>query len=576
MPIPESFIRELIDRSDIEDVVGDYVRLDKRSGGNRFGLCPFHGEKTPSFSVNSSRQIYHCFGCGKGGGVISFIMEIENLNYPEAIEFLAKRAGMQVPQEARDPSAKRRERMLALNRSAALFYHEQLSTPAGQAAWDYIARRRLSRATVKNFGLGFAPNTWDSLRKAMHAKGFTDQEMFDAGLLRKGQKDGFYDVFRNRLMFPVVDVRGNVLGFSGRILGEGEPKYMNTPETPVFAKGRNLFALNLAKKTKRPYLILSEGNIDVASLHQAGFDCAVASLGTALTNEQAQLLARFTKQIILIYDNDAAGAKASDRAIEILKKLDLEVKVLRISGAKDPDEYIQQYGAAAFENLLTQAEDQLDYKLRTMQAKYDLSVPEQKVAFVKEAALMLAGLSSAVEREVYARRTAQLCDVRPDVVISDVERTRTALKKRSDKASQRSHSPANAAQPGERDLRYEDPASAVAEEGIITLLYRDPGLAGANRLPSPDEFTSPALAHIFSAMLEKLSLGEEIDANGISGSLTSSEISLFSRLIERPVSDSHRDQALNDYIRKLREEKVNKTQADPLAILAQKRAQQHK
>ena len=322
MAFPESFLQELAERNDIVDVVGSYVRLTKKSGSNLFGLCPFHSEKTPSFSVSPDKQIYHCFGCGKGGSVISFIMEIENLSFPEAVAFLANRAGMQLPEQADDPGAKKRQRLLALNRDAARFFHAQLKTPAGQIARDYLARRQLTAQTVTRFGLGFAPDTWDSLVRAMKALGYSEQELFDGGLVRHGKTSGVYDTFRNRLMFPVIDVRGNVIGFSGRILGDGEPKYMNSPETIVFSKSHNLFALNLAKKSKCGYIILAEGNIDVASLHQAGFDSAVASLGTSLTPEQARLLSRYTGEIVIAYDNDGAGQKASQRAIGILEKLD--------------------------------------------------------------------------------------------------------------------------------------------------------------------------------------------------------------------------------------------------------------
>ena len=281
MAIPEKFIQDLVDRSDIVDVVSGYVRLSKRSGANMFGLCPFHSEKTPSFSVSPDKQIYHCFGCGKGGGVISFIMEIENLSYPEAVAFLAKRAGMQMPEETDSAEGRKRARMLALNKDAARWFYAQLLQPAGAPAVAYIQKRGISPAMVKNFGLGAAPDTWDGLRDAMREKGYTENELFDAGLVKRRKQGGFYDAFRNRLMFPVIDVRGNVIGFSGRILGDGEPKYLNSPETLVFNKSRNLFALNLAKKSKSGYIILSEGNIDVVSLHQAGFDSAVASLGTS-------------------------------------------------------------------------------------------------------------------------------------------------------------------------------------------------------------------------------------------------------------------------------------------------------
>ena len=290
-------------------MVSGYVKL-KRSGANLFGLCPFHSEKTPSFSVSPEKQIYHCFGCGKGGGVINFIMEIEGLSFREAVEFLAKRCGMSVPDEKSDAESLRRERMLALNKDAARFFRSQLFSPEGAPAQDYVNRRAMSREMVLRFGLGYAPDSWDSLIKAMSALGYTRQELFDAGLVRAGKRDGsFYDTFRSRLMFPVIDIRGNVIGFSGRIIGDGEPKYMNSPETPVFNKSRSLFAINLAKKSKAGYFILAEGNVDVLMMHQAGFDSAVASLGTSLTAEQARLISRYTNEVVLAYDSDAAGQR---------------------------------------------------------------------------------------------------------------------------------------------------------------------------------------------------------------------------------------------------------------------------
>ena len=304
MPIPERFLDELTERNDIVDVVSQYVRLTKRSGANLFGLCPFHSEKTPSFSVSPDKQIYHCFGCGKGGGVINFIMEIENLGFQDAVAFLARRANMPMPEEASTEDTSRRKRLLELNRDAARFFYEQLVAPTGKAGQAYVDRRGISAAMVRSFGLGFAPDSWDALSNAMRAKGYSDAELLEAGLMKPGRRGGGYDTFRNRLMFPVIDVRGSVIGFSGRILGDGEPKYLNSPETAVFSKSHNLFALNLAKKSKSGYIILVEGNIDVVSLHQAGFDSAVASLGTSLTSEQARLLSRYTGEVILCYDRD--------------------------------------------------------------------------------------------------------------------------------------------------------------------------------------------------------------------------------------------------------------------------------
>lgn len=556
MAFPENFINELVERSDIVDVVSGYVRLGKRSGSNLFGLCPFHSEKTPSFSVSPDKQIYHCFGCGKGGGVINFIMEIENLSFPEAVEFLARRAGMPIPEQTDDRESRRRARMLALNRDAARFFYSQLSTPAGRAARDYMAGRRIGSAAATNFGLGAAPDSWDSLLRAMEAKGYTGQELFEAGLARRGKNGGFYDSFRNRLMFPVIDVRGNVIGFSGRILEDGEPKYMNSPETPVFSKSRNLFALNLAKKSKSGYIILSEGNIDVVSLHQAGFDSAVASLGTSLTPEQARLISRYTDQVIIAYDNDGAGQKASQRAIGILEKLDVRVKVLRMSGAKDPDEFIKRKGADAFRNLLDASENQVDYRLRNVTDKYDLNVDERKVDFLKEATELVARLPGAVERQVYSMRVASMAGVAADVVSGEVERKRKRLLSRAQRSDQREQSrPERQLQPAEKGLRYEDPCSAAAEEGLIRLLYLDPALSRETELPEPEEFSSQALGRIYSAIRARIDRGEEVSAAVLGGELSLNEMSLLVGILQKPEFLSRGGRALRDYIKRIRERK---------------------
>lgn len=568
MKYPENFITELVERSDIVDVVGSYVRLGKKSGSNYFGLCPFHSEKTPSFSVSPDKQIYHCFGCGKGGGVISFIMEIENLSFPEAVEFLARRAGMPIPEQQNDAESRKRERMLALNKDAARFFYEQLSLPGGQPARDYMARRRIGAATAKNFGLGFAPDSWDSLRKAMKAKGYSDFEMADAGLLRKRENTGFYDTFRNRLMFPVIDVRGNVIGFSGRILGDGEPKYMNSPETLVFNKSRNLFALNLAKKSKSGYIILSEGNIDVVSLHQAGFDSAVASLGTSLTPEQARLLSRYTGEVIIAYDNDAAGQKAAQRAIGILEKLDLKVKVLRMSGAKDPDEFIQLKGADAFRNLLSASENQVDYRLRGVTDKYDLTVDEQKVAFLKEAIELVARLPNEVERQVYALRVASLAGVAPDAVTGEVARRRKRMIRSAQTRDEREQSrPERQLQPADRALRYDDPGSAAAEEGLIRLLTLEPALAKKAALPDAADFSAPALARIYTVVCERIARGDSVNPNLLAQELSTEEQSLLVRIQQKPEILANSDQALRDYIDKIQKQKDARQQKPDLLKL---------
>ncbi len=561
MAFPEKFIEELVDRNDIADVVSGYVRLSKRSGANQFGLCPFHSEKTPSFAVNAEKQIYHCFGCGKGGSVINFIMEIENLGYRDAVAFLARRAGMTMPEEENDAESRKRARMLALNKDAARFFYEQLSTPAGQAARDYMARRRISPGIARTFGLGFAPDSWDSLEKAMRQKGYTGLELADAGLVRRGKSSGFYDTFRNRLMFPVIDVRGNVIGFSGRILGDGEPKYMNSPETLVFNKSRNLFAMNLAKKSKSGYIILSEGNIDVVSLHQAGFDSAVASLGTSLTPEQARLLSRYTKQVIIAYDNDGAGMKASQRAIGILEKLDVKVKILRLTGAKDPDEFIKARGAEAFRKLLEGSEDQMDYRLRNVTEKYDLTADDQKVAFLKEASDLLAHMPGAVERQVYAMRVASLAGVAADVVSGEVERRRKQLVRRAYREEERQQDrPERQTQPREKELRYDDPVSAMAEEGLVRLLSLEPELGARPELPPAADFSSPHLGHIYEVLRGRIARHESVSSASLGEALTGDEMSLLIRIQQAPVNLTRGDLALQDYIKIIQEHKTQREQ----------------
>ncbi|MGM9591970.1 MAG: DNA primase [Oscillospiraceae bacterium] len=569
MAIPEAFLQELVERNDIVDVVGSYVRLTKRSGSNQFGLCPFHSEKTPSFSVSPDKQIYHCFGCGKGGGVINFIMEIESLTFPEAVEFLAKRVGMAMPEQEDNREAKKRRRMLELNRDAAKFFYSCLSGPNGGPAVDYMKKREITPATAKRFGLGYAPDTWDSLIKAMKELGYSEYELFDAGLVRKGKSGGHYDAFRSRLMFPVIDVRGDVIGFSGRILGEGEPKYMNSPETLVFNKSRNLFALNLAKKSKSGHIILAEGNIDVVMMHQAGFDSAVASLGTSLTPEQARLISHYTREVIIAYDSDGAGKKAAQRAIGLLDKLDVKVKVLSMSGAKDPDEYIKTKGADAFRNLLDKSENHIDYRLQTVTDKYDLSVDEQKVAFLKEASDMVARLPGSVERQVYAIRISGMAGVSNDVVVQEVERRRKKLTRSAQRLDARNQAhPEKQFQPKEKEYRYENPESAAAEEGLIRLLYLDQGICRGKTLPGPEEFSSPVLARIYSVLKSKFEKGEIISMATVSAVLLPQEASLLASILQKPEMLRNGEKALSDYIGRIKRQNELARSAEDLRELA--------
>jgi DNA primase len=571
MAFPERFLDELIARSDIVDVVSGYVALTKRSGSNLFGLCPFHNEKTPSFSVSPDKQIYHCFGCGKGGGVINFIMEIENLSYPDAVRFLARRANLDVPEDQEyDGSRGRRSRMLELNRDAARLFYENLSKPEGRAAVDYINRRGISAAMVRRFGLGVAPDGWSHLVDAMTQKGYTAYELVDAGLAKKNKRGGLYDTFRNRLMFPVIDIRGSVIGFSGRILGDGEPKYLNSPDTLVFNKSRNLFALNLAKRTKQGMLILAEGNIDVVSLHQAGFDCAVASLGTSLTPEQARLMARYTENVVISYDADEAGVKAAKRAIGILESTGLHVKVLHVTGAKDPDEYIQKNGADAFRILLNQSENSIDYQILSIKRKYDLTNDEQRVTFLKEVTQMLSRLPNAVEREIYGGRVAAMAGVSAQAVASEVNRAfKRRMAEERKKRERNETRPAITAQPREHSIRYDDVYSATAEEGIIRLLLSDPTLMPDDSQLNAGDFTSPFLGKIFTLIQSRAAAGRQTTIPSLAGELEPEEISRLTEISQKPISMGNAGQAMGDYIEKIKMQRLKKEMPDDLAAAAE-------
>ena len=361
MAFPQPFLDALIDRNPIDEVVGQYVSLTRR-GSNLFGLCPFHSEKTASFSVAPDKGIYYCFGCHAGGGVVNFIMQIEGLDFPDAVRFLAKRAGMEVPEdEAYHSQYQKQERLWALCKDAARFFRQQLFSPVGKPAQAYIQKRALSMDTVKRFGLGFSPDAWATLTDTMKEKGYRLDELIDAGLSIRGKNGGVYDRFRNRLMFPIIDIRGNVIGFGGRVMDDSTPKYLNSPETLIFNKRKNLFALNVARKSKQGRIILTEGYMDAIALHQYGFDCAVASLGTSLTEEHANILAKYTNQVILTYDGDEAGQNATRRAIPMLEKTGIQVRVLRMQGAKDPDEFLKKYGAQRFEVLLDSCQNPVSY-----------------------------------------------------------------------------------------------------------------------------------------------------------------------------------------------------------------------
>ena len=570
MAIPSAFLDELVARSDIVDVVSDYVTLTPK-GGSYWGLCPFHGEKTASFHVLPDRQLYHCFGCGKGGGVISFVMELENLPYVDAVRLLAKRAGMEFPERDMDESSRRkRAKLLALNKEAARFFHSQLHSPIGREGLEYLRGRGLSKGIMTRFGLGFAPESWDSLIKAMAQKGFDKGALLDAGLAVSSQKGGIYDRFRNRVMFPIIDLRGDVIGFGGRVLGDATPKYLNSPDSPVFNKSRNLFALNLAKTTKQGRIVLTEGYMDTISLYQAGFDCAVASLGTALTADHAKLLSRFTKEVVICYDADTAGIQAANRAIPLLEKTGLKVRVLRVTGAKDPDEFIRKFGPDAFSRLLDQSESHVEYNLRQIQSQYDLSDPVQKTEFARAAAEMLAALDSPVEREVYAGQVAELTGIGKPALLQEIERARKAkVWAARKKQNRRDMTPVTQVQPKARQMRYENTRSARAEEGILRLLMLDGALIRETAGLEPDHFSSQYLGKIYAVLRRRLLEGRAIQLGMLEGELDRDEIELLAEILRQPEALEQGSKAMADYRAILEAEQMKKQvsqEADLLAV----------
>ena len=572
----QRFLDELIARSDIVDVVSGYVAL-QRKGGNLFGLCPFHNEKTPSFSVSPDKQIYHCFGCKKGGGVINFIMEIENLTFPEAVRFLAKRANLPVPEDdgPQDGADRLRRRVLELNRDAARWYYDLLCSPEGAAVQAYLDRRQIRKSIAVRFGMGASPDRWDGLLTAMTRRGYTKEELLAAGLVVNGRNGRLYDKFRNRLMLPVIDTRGDVVGFGSRVIDNSEPKYMNTTETITYSKRRILYGLNLAKKTKRPNIILCEGNLDVVTLHQAGFDNAVASMGTALTVEQTRLLSRFTKELVLCYDNDNAGQLATQRALELLNNSEFSVKVLKLPNRmvdgkptkQDADDFIKNYGPAAFENLLSGSENGVEFRMTQIAARYDLTSDEGRIGYAGEMAEELCRLENAVERDVYTNRAAQTAGLSPDAMKLEVQRAFKRRASRDRKARERQElNLTRSLQPADRAIRYDDLRSAMAEEGVIRLLMQDDSLFPDQPPLREDEFSSPLLGRIYGELWRCRGSGSSMAA--LSASLTPEEMSHLTTLLQKPESTANAPQALADYIRIIREEGVKRSGRSAMDALA--------
>ena len=533
MALSDDFLIELRSRADIESTISSYVNL-KRAGRISKGLCPFHGEKTASFTVYPDTQSYYCFGCGNGGDVITFIKNIENLDYIDAVRFLADRVGLDVPDENNYDSTmnKRRLRMLEANREAARFFHKCLQTQDGAIGYRYFKERGLTDETIVRFGLGFAPDSFFALTNYLIGKGFTKEELVFANLARRSQKNpqNIYDNFRNRVMFPIIDVKGNVIAFGGRVMDDSKPKYLNTSDTLVYKKSMGVFALNLAKKSGKDSLILCEGYMDVIALHQAGFTNAVAGLGTALTSEQAQLLSRYASEILISYDADEAGQKAAARALQIFKKTNAKIKILRLSGGKDPDEIIKNYGVEKMKAIITGAANEIEFALLREQGKYDLASDDGKRQYLQAAIKVLSAVGP-IELEIYASRIADELSVSKDVIITEAKRqakrNTVVQQKREFTEIQRQEDILDKLNP-QRKKYYR---GAKAEEMLIAFLMANPEfLNDTDKRISSEDFVTDFNGRIYKAVTDRIRQGKSHEISFLYGELTEDEINAVAKI----------------------------------------------
>ena len=501
MRFPENFVQEVVDRTDIEELIGRYVEL-KRSGSNLVGRCPFHSEKTPSFSVSPTKKMFFCFGCHAGGSVITFVQKAENLDFPDAVEYLANRAGLPLPKESEqkygDTGVSRR-RVLEMNLEAAKFFRACLfDEQLGRAGMHYFHEDRgLSIATIKHFGLGFAPDSFNRLTDHMHRLGYSDEELIAACLCGKSQKTGrTYDYFRNRVMFPIIDPSGNVVAFGGRVMDDSKPKYLNSSDTPAFKKSKHLFALNFAKNCCAEKMVLCEGYMDVIALHAAGFEFAVATLGTAITPDHARIFSKYTKKVIISYDSDEAGQNAANKAMRILGEVGMDVRVLKMNGAKDPDEYIRKFGADRFRQVLEQSRTGFDHKSEQILSRYDLTVGSDRIKASNELCALISEYWSGVEREVYLAQASKVLELPVEVLKNTVEQIRRK-QTRSHAAKESREAQATLKNFGDRinPDAAKDPRAASAEETVLGLLlmfeeYRNAVEKGEIALAENDFVTS--------------------------------------------------------------------------------------
>lgn len=560
MALSDSFLQELKMKTDIEDVISTYATL-KRRGATLVGLCPFHNEKTPSFTVYPATQSFYCFGCGAGGDAITFLKKIENLDYLDAVKTLAQRAGLQMPQEGFDDSlSKRRRRILEMNREAARFYHSVLLSPEGKVGYDYYIGRALSAATINHFGLGFAPNQWDALLKHMRAKGYQPAELVDAGLARKGQK-GYYDNFRNRVMTPIIDVRGNVIAFGGRVLDDSKPKYINTGDTLVYKKTNELFALNFAKDSKEDALILCEGYMDVIAMHQAGFTNAVAGCGTALTTEQVRLISRYAKEVILTYDADEAGQKALQKAMTLFDQTDVKVRIPALVGGKDPDEIIRTYGRDKFKGMLEGASNETEFRLLALRRQYNLATTQGKIDFIGGALQILATLPP-VEQDLYVSRLSEELGVERQnmkVQLQDlVARQGNRREKREFNRIVQENMRKTARETMATDASLR---KLRAEDRLISLLLRYPDCSRLCKDFDPQWLTPGFAQRVFTLILQRLENGDGTELMDLRDRLTDDEMGRLSGIIARGGESADAKQEFSDCLQTIRAEQQKKQES---------------
>ncbi len=564
MPIPEGVISEIKYRNDIESVIAPYVNL-KRRGKNLVGLCPFHNEKTPSFTVYPESGSFYCFGCGKGGDIFTFTSLVENLDYIEAVKLLAERSGVILPQDGYDNSMQRlKEAIYEINRETAKFYHSYLMSKDGKWALDYLTGRGLALKTIAHFGLGAAPDSsWDALLRHLKAKGFTEADMEAANVIVKGRNGGYYDRFRKRVMFPIINIRGRVIGFSGRAMPDDDKataKYVNTSDTLVYKKSENLFAMNFAKNFCAERIILVEGNMDVISLHQSGFENTVAALGTSFTSEQAKLISRYTKEIVLTLDSDAAGQKAVKRAGDILKSTGLNVRVITVPDGKDPDEFIKKHGSARFSAILEGAVSEIEYKLLIASKGIDIETSDGKLKYLAIAAEIIAASPDIMERDIYISRLSEKCGVSKTALQARVEEIRKKYKK---SAYNKEISSVIKPKYDSGDINPERrlyPAACAAEEAVIAVLMQHPDFyeAAVNSL-KPSDMLTDLNKRIYTEIIKVISSGENLDISSFSQQLTPSELGYVVMLSNSKRADKNPLVVLKDSIRVILDEGVRKT-----------------